>query len=265
MNVILTAVVSVTSVGIICAAILSIASKFMYVKIDERITLLSNVMPGANCGACGYPGCAGYASALIEENAKTNLCTPGGAPLLVKIGEILGVEAGNIEAKKAAVSCNCNTQTKKMEYKGIKSCMAAKNVFSGENLCAFGCLGYSDCKIVCPSDAICMDNNLARIITEKCTGCGLCVKACPNHLITVMNASVPVIVACKNIEKGAVTRKKCSSGCIACTKCVKECPQSAITMVDNLAAIDYNKCDGCGKCAGVCMTKCIIKLLDINA
>jgi len=260
MNVILTAVISVTSMGLICSCILAVASKLMYVKIDERITQLAGIMPGANCGACGYPGCSGYASALIEENAKTNLCTPGGASLLAKISEIMGIEAGSIEEKRAFVSCNCNAQIKKMEYKGIQSCEAAKPAFGGQNSCAFGCFGYGDCLTVCPSDAICMENNLAHIIAEKCTGCGLCVKACPNKLISIQKADIPVLIACKNIEKGAVTRKKCSIGCIACTKCVKECPQGAISMENNLAVIDYSKCSSCGKCAEVCMTKCIIKV-----
>jgi len=263
MNSIIFAVFSITVIGVICSCILSVASKLMYVKIDERITLLANIMPGANCGACGYPGCSGYASALIEENSKTNLCTPGGVSLLAKISEILGVEAGSIEKKTAIVSCKggCDTQKKKMEYKGTNSCEAAKQLYAGQNACAYGCLGYGDCAAVCPSGAICMEDSLARVITELCTGCGLCVKACPNKLISIEKVNIPVFIACKNTEKGAVTRKKCGSGCIACTKCVKECPQSAIAMVNNLAVINYAKCNGCQKCVDVCMTKCISKLL----
>jgi len=258
MNVILTAVISVTLLGLICSTILSIVSKLLHVKIDERITLLTEIMPQANCGACGYPGCQGYAAALIEENAKINLCAPGGSPLLAKISGILGVEAGTIEEKTAVVLCNCAVRIIKMEYKGINSCAAAKAVFSGEKSCAFGCIGYGDCKKACPSGAICIKNNLACIIADKCTGCGLCVKACPNNLIKTERADIPVIVACKNIEKGAVTRKKCSKGCIGCAKCVRECPEKAILIDNNLAVIDYSKCTGCGRCAGVCVTKCIL-------
>ena len=261
MNSIIFAVISVTIIGIICSLILSIVSKLMYVKIDERITLLADIMPGANCGACGYPGCSGYASALVEKNAKPNLCTPGGSSLLAKISGILGVETGSIEEKAAIVLCggDCNTQKKKMEYMGIESCEGAKKLYGGQSACAYGCLGYGDCKKACPGNAICVEDNLARIIRDLCTGCGLCAKACPNKIISVESVNIPVLIACKNTEKGAVTRKKCSSGCIACTKCVKECPQNAISMENNLAVIDYSKCTGCNKCVDVCVVKCILK------
>ncbi|MCL2719877.1 MAG: RnfABCDGE type electron transport complex subunit B [Treponema sp.] len=260
MNLIIIAVISVTAIGIICAIILNVASQLMYVKVDIKVTQLIDVMPGANCGACGYPGCEGFAIALAAGEAKANLCTPGGSSVLEKISAILGVEADEIEQKIAFVYCcgDCNSRQKKMEYLGIQSCDAAKRLYGGENSCAFGCLGYGDCKVLCPSDAICMENGLAHIIKENCTGCGLCIKACPNKLISIEKASIPVIVACKNIEKGAVVRKKCSNGCIACTKCVKDCCQGAIIIEDNLAKIDYTKCDGCRKCVEVCMTKCLL-------
>jgi len=262
MSVVITAVVSVTIIGLICAILLNVASQLMYVKVDLRVTQLNEIMPGANCGACGYPGCEGFCVALAAGEAKTNLCTPGGPELLKKISEILGVEAGSIETKMAYVLCKGENemQQKKMEYKGIQSCSGAKQLFGGPTACAFGCLGYGDCQLVCPTHAICMEKGLVHIIKDLCNGCGLCVKTCPNKLIVVDKTSLPVIVACKNIEKGAVVRKKCSVGCIACTKCVKECPDGAIVMEDNLAKIDYEKCSGCGKCVDVCMTKCIVRM-----
>ena len=264
MSVIITAVVSVTIIGLICAIILNVASQLMYVNVDVRVTQLLEVLPGTNCGVCGYPGCSGYATALISgEDVKANLCTPGGVNVLSQISAILGVEAGSIDKKIAIVSCTGDQKArqKKMDYFGIKTCEAAKPLFGGENACAYGCLGYGDCEKACPSDAICMEDGLARIITELCTGCTLCVKKCPNKLISIEKADLPVFIACKSLDKGAVTRKKCTSGCIACTKCVKECPEAAISMADNLAVIDYNKCTGCNKCVEVCMTKCILKPL----
>ena len=260
MNGIFIAVFSVTTIGVICAAVLSIASRLMYVRVDERVAGLQACLPGANCGACGYPGCSGYAVALLSGGGvKTNLCTPGGPDVLAKISAILGVEAASVERKAAVVHCrgDCNAQQKKMDYFGLQSCAAAKQLFGGEGACAFGCLGYGDCQKACPSNAVCIENGLARIDARLCTGCGLCVKACPNNLISTMNAGITVSVLCRNIEKGAVARKKCSSGCIACGKCVKECPSAAITVEDNLAGIDYEKCTLCGHCAEVCVTKCI--------
>ncbi|MCL2380915.1 MAG: RnfABCDGE type electron transport complex subunit B [Treponema sp.] len=254
------AVLSVTAVGASCAVMLCIAAKVMHVKVDERVAQLQEIMPGINCGACGYPGCSGYAEALVSgAGVKTNLCTPGGAEVLARISAILGVEAESVVPKTAVVNClgDSGSQQKKMEYKGIQSCQAAKLLFGGEGACAFGCLGYGDCQIVCPTDAVCMQDSLARIRAGLCTGCGLCVKACPNDLISIENASAPVFVMCKNIEKGAVVRKKCSKGCIGCGKCARECPEKAIVVENSLARIDYAKCSGCGHCVQSCVAKCI--------
>ena len=259
MNAIFIAVFSLTTIGVICAVVLSVSSKLMYVKIDERVAQLTEALPGANCGACGYPGCPGYAVALINGEAKPNLCSPGGPEALAKISSILGVEAGSIDRRIAVVHClgNCSAQQKKHDYRGIQSCEAAKQLFGGDGACAFGCMGYGDCRIVCPTDAVCIEDGLARINPSLCTGCGLCVKSCPKNLISIESAEIAVSVLCKNIEKGAVTRKKCSSGCIGCSKCVKECPDGAIVIESNLAEINYEKCSGCGRCVEVCVTKCI--------
>jgi Na+-translocating ferredoxin:NAD+ oxidoreductase RNF subunit RnfB len=254
------AVISVTVIGAACAAVLCVASKFMHVKVDERLAQLQAAMPGVNCGVCGYPGCSGYAVALLScEGVRANLCTPGGPEVLAQISAILGVEAESIVQKIAIVDClgDSGTQQKKMDYKGVQSCEAAKQLFGGEGSCAFGCLGYGDCQAICPKDAICMENALARVDPRLCTGCTLCVKACPKNLISMESAGAPVFVLCKNIEKGAVVRKKCLKGCIGCGKCVRECPETAVAIEDNLAKIDYTKCSGCGHCVEVCVAKCI--------
>lgn len=260
MNVIIIAILAVTTMGGISAVLLCIASKVMYVKVDENLTKLQECLPGANCGACGYPGCAGYAKALLDDSdVKTNLCTPGGADVVAKISALLGVAAEDVVKKAAIVHClgDCNAKPQKMEYKGIETCEAASKLFGGAGACAFGCLGYGDCKVVCPEGAICIEDGLARIDRRLCTGCGLCVKECPNKLIAVKNYDIPVSVLCKNLEKGAVARKKCSNACISCGKCVRECPEKAIVITDNLAVIDFEKCTGCGHCVEVCITKCI--------
>jgi len=262
MDIILVAAISITAIGSVCAAFLCIANKVMYVKVDERIAMLEACMPGANCGACGFPGCSGYAKALVADpKTRTNACPPGGAALIKQISEILGVAASEAVVTTAIVHCmgDVNATQKKMDYKGIQTCYAAKEIFGGAGTCPFGCLGYGDCELVCPSNAICIEGGLARIQPNNCTGCGLCVKACPTRIITIEKETIPVAVLCSNIEKGAVARKNCAKACIACRKCVKECPAGAIAVEDNLARIDYEKCTGCGQCAepSVCMPRCI--------
>ncbi|MCL2205543.1 MAG: RnfABCDGE type electron transport complex subunit B [Treponema sp.] len=260
MDTIFVAIFSVTVVGASCAAMLCVASRVMYVKVDERLAILTEAMPGVNCGACGYPGCSTYAEALLSDSSvKSNLCPPGGVEVAAKISEILGVEAEGVTAKTAVVHClgDRATQQQKMDYQGIKTCSAAKLLFSGSGACAFGCLGYGDCQVVCPTDAVCMEDSLARVKVHLCTGCGLCVKACPNNLISIDDASIPVDVMCSSIEKGAVVRKKCTKGCIGCGKCVRECPENAIVVQENLARIDHAKCTACQKCVELCTTTCI--------
>jgi len=262
---IVTAILSVSAIAVVLAAILCIASRVMAVEADARLQILKDCLPGSNCGACGYPGCEGYAVALLADEAKANQCPPGGAPLATQLSEILGVTAETAAQTVAVIHCmgDCDAQQTKMEYKGIETCKAAKQLFGGAGACAFGCMGYGDCQIVCPSDAVCMENGLARIIPARCTGCTLCVKACPNKLITMEDAAIATAVLCTNIEKGAIVRKKCSYGCIACGKCVRECLSHSITLENNLAQINYETCTGCGRCAEVCITHCIQPLRPI--
>jgi RnfABCDGE-type electron transport complex B subunit len=260
MDLIIIAVCALTVTGLACAVMLCAASKALDIPVDERVGKMLEILPGSNCGACGFAGCSGYANALISGgDIQGNLCTPGGNALAKQLGEILGVEAEEVAGKLAVVHCRGDNDAllKKMAYNGIQSCMAAKQIFGGEGACAFGCLGYGDCREHCPVNAICMVKGLAHIISERCIGCGLCVKSCPNKLITISDQHVETVVMCRNIEKGAVARKKCSRSCIGCRKCARECKAGAITVEDNLAVIDYSKCDHCKHCAETCVMDCI--------
>ena len=260
MSPIVMAVLSVTVIGIICAVVLSIASKVMAVKVDERFPAVRECLPGANCGACGYPGCDGYAQALIEDpEVKTNLCIPGAAATASALAAALGVEAEEVVPMVAVVHCNgnCEATSDKIEYHGMETCAAAKLMYGGKGACTFGCLGLGDCQRACPSEAICIENGIAHVDPRKCTGCGICTKECPNKIISVVKKNAIPVVLCSNTEKGAATRKKCTNGCIACKKCERECPEKAITVQNNLAVIDYSKCTNCGHCVEVCMAKCI--------
>jgi len=260
METIIIAVISITALGFICSLLLSIASKAMAVEVDERLALVRNALPGANCGACGYSGCNGYAAALVEGNVAANLCPPGGDAVVAMISEIMGLSGGDAVEKKIAVAhCagDCDYRLEKMDYSGIRTCHAAQLLFGGQNACSFGCLGYGDCLEACPSDAICLKDGLACVAPNRCTGCGLCVGACPSKVISTYTAPVSVAVLCRNIERGAVLKDKCSKGCIGCMKCAKICPTQAITVTDFLASIDYSKCVGCKECVSTCPKGCI--------
>ncbi len=251
----------VAGIGLLCALLLTISSKFMAVKSDERVGKIRNCLPGANCGACGFAGCDGYAEALIaSENTKTNLCVPGADSVSRSISDILGVDFANVDEQVAFIQCNgnCSATSKKFDYTGIKSCAAASLLYGGDGKCSYGCMGYGDCTSVCPTDSICIENGIAHVDTRTCIGCGLCTDRCPKHLISLRTNTKPTYVACSNKEKGAVARKKCKNACIACKKCEMTCPTGAITVTDNLSRIDYEKCIGCKKCADVCPTGCIV-------
>lgn len=247
------AVLIVTLTGLIGAGILVLAAQFMHVDEDERIGIVLEALPGANCGACGYAGCADYAKA-IAEGAPVNKCVPGGANTANAVGIIMGVEAGEVAKRKAIVLCqgNYDHTTDKYDYNGIASCKACAALYSGSSACEFGCLGFGDCKDACKFGAITVENGLSRVNPELCTGCGACVEACPKHIISLRVESEKPVVLCANHARGALTRKACTAGCIGCKKCEKACPTQAITVVDNVAFIDHEKCIGCRVCVSEC-------------
>lgn len=266
---ILIATLIVAGIGLVCAIMLVLAAKFFAVSEDETEKQIRECLPGANCGACGYAGCDGYAKALAEskdgEPIKSNLCIPGADAVAKQIAEILGVEFEDVIEQVAVIHCygDCEHTAHKMDYVGIRSCEAAKTMYGGEGKCTFGCIGLGDCVKVCPQDAICLENGMAHIDTRKCIGCGLCVRTCPRGIISLMADVESVLVTCNNKDKGAVARQKCSNACIGCKKCEKNCPTGAIKVVDNLATIDYSLCTKCEECAKNCPVGCIL-VSDFN-
>ena len=259
MSGILTAALVVGGIGALCALMLIAASKFFAVKENETVGKIRECLPGANCGACGYAGCDGYAKALAEEEGiKTNLCIPGADAVAKQIADILGVEAEDVVEQVAVIHCygDCEHTKKKMEYEGIDSCAAAKTLYGGTGLCNYGCIGLGDCVSVCPQDAICIENGMAHIDTRLCIGCGLCAKTCPRNIIELVPQGPKnrkVVVLCNNKDKGALATKECKVSCIGCGKCVKVCEKfEAITLGTNLAHIDPDKCKMCRKCEEAC-------------
>lgn len=256
------------AIAAVCAVILTLTSHFFSVPVDETEEKIRDCLAGANCGACGYSGCDGYAKALADGSCtKTNLCTPGGDSSAQKISEILGVEAEDVVTVVAYVACNgnCNALPKRYTYQGSRSCKIANMSYSGDKMCTYACLGYGDCANVCPNNAISVVNGVAVVDSKKCIGCGLCAKTCPKKMIHLIRDEERVIVACSNHDKGAVTKKTCSNGCIGCGLCKRNCPEEAITIENNLAIIDYEKCVKCGKCAEVCPVGCLKEACFIGA
>ena len=256
----------VAGTGLICGLILALASKFMNIEQDERISSVRDCLPGANCGACGFTGCDGYAKAIIEiEGTPANLCTPGGADTAKKIADTLGIEFADVEQKVAYVRCHgdCSATTTKFSYEGISTCTGAKMHFSGHWACLHGCLGLGDCALVCPENAIFIKDGVAHIDPSRCIGCGLCARTCPNALITILPVRKQTVVSCSNTDKGVVARSVCSNACIGCKKCEKTCSEGAIRVENNLARVDHEKCNGCGECVAVCPIACI-KIADFT-
>ena len=257
------AIIILGALGLIYGLGLAFASKKFHVEVDPKIEAIVEALPSANCGACGYPGCAGYAEAIVMNDEELNKCAPGGAAVVSEIAEIMGKEASAAERKVAVIKCQSggtNNTFFRYEYQGVPTCKAAVMINNGPNLCSWGCVFQNDCIAACQFDAISIDENGMRVVDkEKCTGCGACVKACPRNLIELAGEKKRVHILCSSHDKGAESRKVCGNktACIGCTLCVKKCPKDAIEMKNNLAVLNYDLCIMCGLCADVCPTGAI--------
>ena len=266
MNNVIFAVVVLGVMGAVFGALLAFASKVFHVEQDPRIDEILAVLPGANCGGCGYAGCSNCASEIVAGHAKVGACPVGGAAVAAKVAAIMGVEAGSVDRLVAHVGCRGGENAKrKYDYSGIQDCVAASKVAGGPLECTFGCLGLGSCVKACKYNAIHVENGVAVVHADNCVACGACVAACPRHLISIVSEKQDVFVSCSSKLKGAELRKICNIGCIGCGLCTKKCPTGAITVTDNLASIDYSKCINCGACAEVCPRHLIVNASESKA
>ena len=238
----------------VAGILLTIAGKIFSVKTDETVEKIMEALPGANCGGCGYSGCAALAEAISHGDAAITKCTVGGAEVAKKIAEIMGVEAASAVRMRAQVMCSGthDLAKKKYVYEGVSDCVAATKIGGGDRLCPNGCVGLGTCVAACPFDAISVENGVAVDDYTKCKGCGGCANVCPKGIIKLIPFDSKHWVGCMSDNVGKITRQMCDVGCIACKICEKNCPTGAITVDNCMAHIDYSKCTGCDICVDKC-------------
>lgn len=254
-------------IGIIAGFALYFVAKKFKVEENPLYDEVESMLPGANCGGCGLPGCRKLAEKLVDSpNLEGLFCTVGGTATMDKIGNFLGKTVQNKELQVAVLKCNgtCDKRPQIVQFEGISSCAFVASQIAGNTGCSFGCIGLGDCENVCQFGGIRINatTRIPEINTSICTACGQCVQACPKNLIELRKTNkrdLKIYVACSNKDKGAVARKACISACIGCGKCAKSCQNEAITITNNLAYIDPNKCKLCRKCVEECPTGAILE------
>lgn len=262
---ILVATALVGGLGLFIGLFLGLSAIKFKVEVNEKEEAILGVLPGNNCGGCGYPGCSGLAAAIAKSEAPVNGCPVGGEAVGKKVAQIMGVEAQDTQRMVAFVQCQGTRDKIKedYEYEGIKDCRMLSFVPNGgAKSCNFGCLGYGSCVEVCPFDAIHVMNGVAKVDAEACKACGKCMSVCPKKLIVLIPYNARYAAACNSGSKGPITMKDCRAGCIGCGLCVKNCPEGAVKVENFNATIDQTKCTGCGACMEKCPKNVIVKLAD---
>ena len=258
MNLVIISAFVIGVIGIFIAVALNFAGDKFYVESNEKADRIRDLLPGNNCGGCGYAGCDTLAEAIAAGAAEPNSC-----PMCAEVEQIsgiCGVTAREKEKKVAFVACagDCSSASNIGIYHGAENCSAAKAVQqNGGKACRYGCMGFGSCADVCPFDAIQVHNGVAVVQEQLCSGCGQCVKACPNHLISLIPAEPAVKIYCSSPEKGLAVKQVCTAGCLGCGLCEKNCPQQALSMNGALPVLDYNLCSDCR----ICVEKCPVNAI----
>lgn len=256
------AVVCIAGIGLVAAVMLALADRYLSVKEDPRIGLVTAALPGANCGGCGFPGCDGYARALVAGTAPNGACVAGGEACAAAVAKILGVSATLTEKRVALVKCRgSRSETVRIgDYNGICDCGVAAATAGGDKGCAYGCLGYGACANACPKHAISIQDGLAKVDKRLCIGCGKCVSVCPRKLIELVPATATIHVLCNNPEKGPLVRKVCGVGCIGCHLCERNSGGKAaghFVFRGFLARVNYDNPPTDSQLVAKCPAKCI--------
>ena len=265
MPAILISIAILTVLGLAFGLGLAVASRAFHVETDPRIKDVSDVLPGVNCGACGHPGCDGYAAAVVQGE-KPDLCAPGGPEVAAAVAMVMGLEVGSgREPMVAFVRCQGDREASppRFMYDGIPDCRAAQLVMGGPKTCEFGCLGFGSCVAACPFDAISMsEEGLPIINRERCVGCGVCVRVCPRGVIELIPAHAAVGLACNNPQKGKLVKGVCEYVCIKCRKCVKVSEEGVIEMGETMPRLCYEN-EGADFTAAIeaCPKHCFVTLL----
>ena len=261
MNIILISSLIIAAIAIVLAVVLYVVSQKFKVYEDPRIDEVAELLPGANCGGCGFAGCRNFAENVVKNGGlQGKTCPPGGASVNAAIAALFGEGATEAEPLQIVIRCNGDAKNAppKVHYDSIPSCAYFHLTNAGESGCAYGCLGCGDCVDVCKFDAIAIDavTKLPKV-NENCVLCGACVNACPRNIIAIIpkREQGTMMVACMNKEKGAEAKKNCNAACIGCKKCEKSCECGAITVENNLSSIDIEKCTACMKCMEACPIK----------
>lgn len=252
------AVLILGGLGILFGFGLFVASRVFHVKEDPRVEKVENTLPGANCGACGRPGCRALAEAVVHGSAPPSACPVCGAQEKEIIAGMMGLEVETGTRKVAVLHCQGRNVEDRFAYQGPESCRASELLIGGHKACPYGCLGFGDCVRACPFGTLTMVDGIPEVNEEKCTACGKCVEACPRNLFELHAVDMHVHVRCRSSDKGGAVRKYCEVGCIACKKCEKACKFDAIHVKDFLAQIDYGKCTNCAACVKVCPNSTIV-------
>ncbi|MDR0325372.1 MAG: RnfABCDGE type electron transport complex subunit B [Oscillospiraceae bacterium] len=255
----LSAILVLGGLGVTLGLLLAFAARLFKAEADPRAGDITDLLPGINCGGCGYETCQAFAKELNAGQADAAGCPVGGQELAEKLSALLGVEMK--EGLRLAVLVRCSGGVRardKFQYEGIGDCHAAMRIGGGPKECPYGCVGLGSCVHACPFGAISVVDGVAVVDPERCTGCRLCVSSCPKHIIVPVPYHADVHIACSSLEKGGTLRKICDIGCLGCRICEKVCISGAVRVEDNCASIDFEKCSGCGDCAEKCPRKLIV-------